>query len=75
MDEQRKQTNRRRAVDRANVSVSRRQQDSQRRESHHLSTDVKLDKALTIGVISGLTVEQFNALKQAVRPTSDPALE
>ena len=63
MDEQRKQTNLQYAVDRANVAVSRRQQDSQRRESHRLSTDVRLDKALTIGVISGLTVEQFNALK------------
>jgi hypothetical protein len=63
MDEQQKQTNLRHAVDRANASASRRQQDSQRRESHRLSTDVRLEKALTIGVISGLTVEQFNALK------------
>jgi RecA/RadA recombinase len=63
MDKQRKQADQQHAVDRANASVSRRQQDSQRRESHRLSTDVKLDKALTIGVISGLTVEQFNALK------------
>jgi hypothetical protein len=52
------------AVIRAAKALSNRQQETLRREPNHSTrTDVKLDKALTIGVISGLTVEQFNALK------------